>query len=207
MAKLALIRHGQSEWNAKGLWTGWTDIALSEKGVAEAREAAKVLVDVKFEVAFCSCLWRAQQTLHEVLTELGTINIPGYLSPALNERNYGDMTGKNKWEIKEKYGDEQFLAWRRGWDVPIPNGETLKGVYERVLPYYLEHILPELKAGHNVVLSAHGNTLRALIKYLDKVPDDGIDKVEVGTGEVWLYDIGQDGEVVSKKVLVAGGQA
>lgn len=200
MAKLILIRHGTSEWNEKGLWTGWTDIALAPKGIQEAKAAGESIRDIHIDIAFTSALQRAQQTLHYVLDVKNQLDIPIFSSASLNEKSYGDLTGKNKWEVKAQYGEEQFKLWRRAWNAPIPNGETLKTVYERVIPYYLEHILPALISGKNVLIAAHGNSLRTLIKYLDNINDQDIENFEVGLGEVYVYDIDSNGEILNREV-------
>jgi 2,3-bisphosphoglycerate-dependent phosphoglycerate mutase len=200
MAYLALVRHGQSEWNQLGLWTGLTDVTLNDIGREEAARAAAGIGDVRFDVAFTSTLQRAQETLDVILTKLGQKDVPIIRDAALNERNYGDLTGKNKWAIREEFGEEQFLKWRRSWDYPIPNGESLKDVYERVVPYYTTHILPELAAGKNVIVVAHGNSLRALVKYLEAISDEMISALEIGTAEVYLYDVAPDGKIVDKQI-------
>jgi 2,3-bisphosphoglycerate-dependent phosphoglycerate mutase len=202
MAYLVLIRHGESVWNAKGLWTGWTDVDLSDKGREEAREAGETIKDIHFSVAFTSALKRAQQTLEEVEKSLGQ-HIPTTVTQALNERNYGDLTGKNKWDIQKEYGDEQFLKWRRGWDEPITNGETLKDVYNRVVPYYQKEILPHIQKGENVLIAAHGNSLRSLVKYLDNLSDEEVTHLEIATGEVVVYTLSDAGEVVEKSIRTA----
>jgi len=199
MAKLILVRHGKSEWNALGLWTGWTDVSLAPEGVEEAKRAGQALKDIKIDKAYVSALKRAQETLSGIVGELG-YEIPTVITPAINERDYGIYTGKNKWQVKEEIGEEGFNAIRRGWDVPVPKGETLKVVYERTVPYYQNTILPELMAGKNVIVSAHGNSLRALAKYLENVSDDGVANLEIGTGEIHMYEIDKDGKVVGKEV-------
>ena len=136
MAKLILVRHGESLWNAKGIWTGLTDISLSKKGREEARSAGMALKDIKIDIAYTSPLARANQTLDEIAHSLPSPIILTIKNKALNERNYGELTGKNKWEIEKEFGEEKFLDIRRGWNVPIPKGETLKDVYNRVVPYY-----------------------------------------------------------------------
>ncbi len=198
MAYLVLIRHGESDWNAKDLWTGLTDIALTEKGHEEANHAAKQLNDISFDVAYTSNLKRAQQTLDDILTELHQ-SPPIHKSDALNERDYGIYTGKNKWEVKKELGDEKFLQLRRSWDHPIPEGESLKDVYGRVIPYYKEHIAKDLEQGKNVLVSAHGNSLRALVKYLENISDAQIPKLELATGEVYVYTIRRDGHIEKKE--------
>lgn len=198
MAKLVLVRHGESTWNAIGAWTGLTDISLDEKGRDLARKDGEFLKDISFQIAFTSELRRAQQSLDEIKKVVG--EIPTTLDPAINERDYGDYTGKNKWEIKKKFGEEIFQKIRRGWDYPVPNGETLKDVYERAVPYYKEKILPELQNGKNVLVVAHGNSLRALIKYLEGIPDEEIPNLELGTGEIYIYDIDSKGKILSKVI-------
>lgn len=199
MGYLVLVRHGESEWNAKGLWTGWTDIGLSNKGREEARLAGEKIKDIPFNLAFVSKLIRSKQTLDEIEKVLGTA-LPREESQSLNERNYGIFTGKNKFEIEKELGEEEFKKLRRGWDVPVENGESLKQVYERVLPYYKEKIEPKLTEGKNVIISAHGNSLRALVKYLDNVADEQIPNLEIATGQVYVYNIDSNGKTVSKEV-------
>lgn len=200
MAKLILVRHGESEWNAKGLWTGWTDIGLSERGKKQARLVGKKLKDIQINLAFTSVLVRAKQTLEEIKNVL-RIDIPTFEDKALNERDYGIYTGKNKWEIKKAVGEEQFLKIRRGWDVEIKDGESLKDVYVRTIPYYRTEILPQLKNGKNILIVAHGNSLRALTKYLEDISDEDISKLEIGVGEVDIFEIDSNGNVSSKKIL------
>lgn len=196
MAYLVLVRHGQSEWNAKGLWTGFTDIPLSEEGHKEAKEAANQIKNIQFDVAYTSDLKRAKQTLHDILAELSQENVLTHQDPALKERDYGIYTGKNKWEIKKDLGEEKFLQIRRSWDHPIAQGESLKEVYARVIPYYKEHIARDLEEGKNVLVSAHGNSLRALIKYLENISDNDIPKLEMATGKVYIYQVSKKGEII-----------
>ncbi|OGH24899.1 MAG: hypothetical protein A3B47_02190 [Candidatus Levybacteria bacterium RIFCSPLOWO2_01_FULL_39_24] len=200
MANLILVRHGESEWNAKGLWTGLTDIGLSEKGIQQSRFAGEKLKGMSIDLAFASVLIRAKQTLDEIKNVL-KIDIPTFEDKALNERDYGIYTGKNKWEIQKEVGNEQFLKIRRSWDSPIENGESLKDVYDRTIPYYQAEILPELKKGKNVLIIAHGNSLRALIKYLENINDEGVSELEIEVGEVDLFEIDNNGNVISKKIL------
>ena len=207
MAYLVLVRHGQSEWNALGLWTGQRDVELTEQGRQEARLAAQHLQDITLHQAYTSQLSRAQQTLHEIKSALSHTELPTEEHAALNERDYGDYTAKNKWEIKDQIGEEEFTKLRRNWDHPVPGGETLKDVHGRTLPYYEAHIEQDLKAGKNVIVAAHGNTLRALMKHLDQVDDDKVHELEIGTGEVVVYEINDDGTVVGKEVRNAGGKA
>lgn len=200
MAYLVLVRHGESEWNAKGLWTGWTDIGLSEKGFAEARAAGELLKDIHFDFAYTSLLGRAKQTWEQIQKVLGQTDIQVIEDKALNERDYGDMTGKNKWEIKQQVGEEEFQKLRRSWDYPPPHGESLKMVSERILPYYEKEILPHLRNGKNVLIAAHGNSLRALIKYLNHISDKDISDLEMPTGEVYVYTIDKNGNFVNKEI-------
>lgn len=200
MAYLILIRHGKSEWNVKGLWTGWTDIGLNKEGYREADRAAEAIKDIPINIVFTSKLKRAIQTWDEIKRILHLRNIPTISDSALNEKNYGDLTGKNKWNIEKEFGEKQFLLWRRSWDTIIPGGESLKNVYDRVVPYYKKYIVPELIQKKNVLISAHGNSLRALVKYLDNIPDDKIAALEIATGEVYVYTINEDGEVTHKEI-------
>lgn len=208
MPYLVLVRHGQSAWNELGQWTGLTDVELTEKGRGEARAAATTLEGITFGAAHTSHLKRAQDTLTEILGELGQTEIEAKKAAALNERDYGILTGKNKWQAKEEYGDEQFTKWRRGWNEPIPEGETLKDVHDRAVPYYEEHILADMKAGKNVIVSAHGNTLRALVKHLEDIAEADISGLEIGTGEVYVYEIDPEtGQIIAKDIKISGGQA
>jgi 2,3-bisphosphoglycerate-dependent phosphoglycerate mutase len=204
MAQLVLVRHGESEWNAKGLWTGWTDVNLSENGREEAKKAGELLKDIHFDNAYTSNLKRAQQTLEEITNVTGQKDIPTVADKALNERDYGDYTGKNKWEVKEEVGEEEFQKIRRSWDYPPANGESLKMVYERVIPYYEKEILPKLKEGKNVIIAAHGNSLRALIKYLENISDEDIPNLEMATGGVYVYDLDNEGKVTNKEIRATG---
>ncbi len=204
MTYLVLIRHGESEWNAKSLWTGWTDVELTEKGRGQARDTGSLLKDIKFDICFISKLKRAKSTWDEIRMQIHAEEIVMIEDKALNERNYGDLTGKNKWKIKEEYGEEQFQKWRRSWDIRPPNGESLKDVFDRVIPYYEIKILPEIKKGRNVIIVAHGNSLRALIKYLENISDGEIAEVEIGFSEAWVYEIDREGKMVEKEVRTVG---
>lgn len=200
MANLVLVRHGESLWNEKGLWTGWTDIGLSEKGKEEARLAGKKLKGLSIDHAYTSALIRAKQTLDEIKGVLGA-DFPTTESAALNERDYGIYTKKNKFDIQKEVGAEQFKKIRRGWDIPIENGESLKDVYGRVVPYYESEILPKLKEGKNILISAHGNSLRALVKHLENISDSDVENLEISTGEVYIYSLDNQGNISSKKIL------
>lgn len=200
MAKLILVRHGESEWNLKGLWTGWTDVPLTEKGRDEAYHAGEGLKKTTIDLAFTSKLTRAIQTL-EVIKKVLDISVPTTEAEELNERSYGIYTGKNKWEVQKEVGDEKFTLIRRSWDYPIPEGESLKQVYDRVLPYYLQTIEPELKKGKNIIIAAHGNSLRALIKKLENISDENIPHLELATGEAYVYEIDSEGSVAGKEII------
>ncbi len=199
MAYLILVRHGVSEWNKLGKWTGWTDVSLAEEGIEEARRAGGAIKDLRIDSVHVSTLKRAHETWHEIKTTLGLPHEPKRHA-ALNERHYGIHTGKNKWEVKKELGDEEFQKIRRSWDHPIPEGETMKDVHDRVVPYYKDHILPELCAGKNVLVVGHGNNLRALVKYLEDMSEEGVSTLEFGTGEVFCYEIDTKGIVLSKTV-------
>ena len=226
MAKLVLIRHGQSEWNALNLFNGWIDTKLSEKGIAQAKEAGDLLAaeGIQFAQAYTSVLTRAIQTLHLALEEAGQLFIPEAKSWRLNERHYGALQGQNKAEAAEKWGDEQVHIWRRSYDVlpplldsydetmtvqgntypafdrryadvpegELPLGENLKITLERVLPFWESDISKDLKAGKNVVIAAHGNSLRALVKHLENISDDDILNVEIANGQPLVYDLADD---------------
>jgi 2,3-bisphosphoglycerate-dependent phosphoglycerate mutase len=207
MAYLILVRHGKSEWNALGLWTGWRDVELNAEGHAEARQAGEAIRGLRLDVGYTSKLKRAQETLADIQEVLDLPNLPVVEAAELNERDYGDLTAKNKWDIQKEYGDEQFMKWRRSWDYPVPGGETLKDVYARVAPYYDAHILPDLKAGKNVIVAAHGNSLRALVKHLENIPDADIPKLEIGTGEVYVYEVDANGQITSKEIRAANPNA
>lgn len=200
MAYLILVRHGKSEWNKLGLWTGQTDVALTEEGVEEARRAGNVLLDIPIHQAYVSELQRAKETLRGIVSVRDDKNIPVESHHALNERDYGDYTGKNKWEIKELVGDEVFQRIRRSWDEPIPNGESLEMVYARVLPYYTSEIFPRIQNNLNTLVVAHGNSLRALMKHLEGVADEAVAELEIGTGEVHVYELDHEGKIVTKEL-------
>lgn len=207
MAYLVVVRHGQSEWNALGLWTGQRDAELTDQGRKEARQAAQYLKDITLHKAHTSGLKRAQQTLEEIKQALNHTDLETTAHEDLNERDYGDYTAKNKWEIAEQLGEEEFTKLRRNWDHPVPGGETLKDVHARVLPYYEQHILEDLKAGKNIIVAAHGNSLRALMKHLEAYADEEVHKLEIGTGQVLVYEIGENGQVISKSIRSEGGKA
>jgi 2,3-bisphosphoglycerate-dependent phosphoglycerate mutase len=202
---LVLVRHGQSEWNLKNLFTGWRDVDLTEAGIAEARGAGRKLKaqGLRFDVAFTSALKRAQRTLDLMLDELGQTGLPTIRDQALNERDYGDLSGLNKDDARKKWGEEQVHIWRRSYDVPPPGGESLKDTAARVLPYYIGEILPRVLRGERVLVAAHGNSLRALVMVLEKLTPEQILKREIGTGVPLIYRLGADSTVESKLDLAA----
>ena len=228
MAKLVFIRHGQSEWNLKNLFTGWVDVNLSEKGEQEAKEAGRKLKEagIEFDQAYTSVLTRAIKTLHFALEESGQLWVPETKTWRLNERHYGALQGQNKAEAAEKFGDEQVHIWRRSYDVLppllsaddegsaandrryanldpriVPGGENLKVTLERVIPFWEDHIAPDLLAGKNVIVAAHGNSLRALTKYIEQISDEDIMNVEMATGQPVVYDLDDKLNIVSKEKL------
>jgi len=200
MAYLILVRHGQSEWNLLNKWTGHIDVELTEKGKEEARKAAFLLKDIQIHKAHTSDLKRAQKTLEIILDELGLKDIVIKKDAAIKERDYGDLTGMNKEEARKKFGEEKFTLYRRSWDVAPPKGESLKDTANRAIPYYENHVLDDLKNGHNVIISAHGNTLRAIVKHLEDVSDHEIPDLEIGTGVVYVYEINKKGKIISKEI-------
>jgi len=200
MAYLVLVRHGQSEWNLLNKFTGHTDVELTEQGRAEAAKAAKLLEGITLHKAHTSDLKRAQQTLDIILKESGHEHVEPKKHAAIKERDYGDFTGMNKDEVKAAHGDEYFKKFRRGWDVAPPGGESLKDTAARAVPYFDDHISSDLRAGHNVIVAAHGNSLRAIIKHLEEISDDAIADTEIGTGVVYVYEIDDNGKVLSKEI-------
>lgn len=228
MAKLVFIRHGQSEWNLENLFTGWVDVNLREQGEREAKEAGHKLKEagIEFDQAYTSVLTRAIKTLHFALEESGQLWIPETKSWRLNERHYGALQGKNKADAAEKYGDEQVHIWRRSYDVLpplldandegsaandrryaeldpriIPGGENLKVTLERVIPFWEDNIAPDLLDGKNVIVAAHGNSLRALTKYIENISDEDIMDVEMATGQPVVYELDDNLNIVSKEKL------
>jgi 2,3-bisphosphoglycerate-dependent phosphoglycerate mutase len=202
---LVLVRHGQSEWNLKNLFTGWRDVDLTALGIEEARNAGRKLKaqGLVFDVAYTSALKRAQNTLTLMLEELGQTGIPIIKDQALNERDYGDLSGLNKDDARARWGEEQVHIWRRSYDVPPPGGESLKDTAARVLPYYIAEILPRVLRGERVLVAAHGNSLRALVMVLEKLSPTEILKREIGTGVPIIYRLEADSTVGQKLDLAA----
>ena len=201
MAQLVIFRHGQSVWNLENKFTGWVDVELSPKGVEEAKNAGVKLKGYAFDYAYASDLKRAQNTLTMALESAGHSPVTPVYNKALNERMYGDLQGLDKAETAKKYGEDQVKVWRRSFDMPPPNGESLKDTADRVIPYFETEIIPKLKAGKNVVIAAHGNSLRALIMYLEKMTPEQILEFEIGTAQPRLYELDNDMNVISVKNL------
>jgi 2,3-bisphosphoglycerate-dependent phosphoglycerate mutase len=200
---LVLVRHGQSEWNLKNLFTGWKDVGLTEKGIAEAKAAGERLKKkgLKFDVAYTSVLKRAQNTLDLMLDELGQKGLKTFKDQALNERDYGDLTGLNKDDARKKWGEEQVLIWRRSFDVSPPGGESLRDTLARALPYYMKHIQPDVLSGKSVLVSAHGNSLRALIMAIEGLSPEQILKRELETGVPVFYRLKADSRPEAIEIL------
>lgn len=200
---LVLVRHGQSEWNEKNLFTGWRDVGLTELGVEEAKAAGRRLKarGFTFDLAYTSALKRAQDTLTIILEELGQTGLETTFDQALNERDYGDLVGLNKDDARKRWGDDQVHQWRRSYDTAPPGGESLKDTLARALPYYVHHILPDVLAGKRVLVSAHGNSLRALIMAIEGQKPEEIVKLELTTGVPMVYRLGADSRIESKDIL------
>ena len=204
MSRLVLVRHGQSEWNEKNLFTGWRDPGLTAQGVREAHAAGRALktASAKFDLAYTSNLQRAQKTLALLLEDLlPDGDLPTTRHEALNERDYGDLAGLNKDDAREKWGEDQVHIWRRSFDTPPPGGESLKDTAERVLPYFDAEIMPLLKQGKDILIAAHGNSLRALVMQLDGLSSEEIIDVNIGTGVPYCYELDAQGQVTSKEIL------
>lgn len=199
--KLVLVRHGASEWNLKDMFTGWVDVPLSEQGKAEAHKAAEKLKGFHFDMAFTSMLSRASDTLNIILEDLGQNSIPIQRDIALNERHYGDLQGKNKEEMAEVFGSDLVQIWRRSYDVAPPNGESLKDTCERTIPYLKDVIIPEIKQGKNVIVAAHGNSLRSIIMYLELLAPYEIILVNISTGIPYVYEFDETMHVKTKSIL------
>lgn len=202
---LVLVRHGQSEWNLKNLFTGWRDVDLTDQGIAEAKEAGRKLKaeGLTFDIAFTSALKRAQRTLDILLAEMGQSGIPVVRDQALNERDYGDLSGLNKDDARKKWGEEQVHIWRRSYDIAPPGGESLRDTLARTLPYYVQEILPCVLQGKRTMVAAHGNSLRALVMVLERLSPEGILKREIATGVPIIYRLNADATVESKLDLAA----
>ncbi|MFQ5666056.1 MAG: 2,3-diphosphoglycerate-dependent phosphoglycerate mutase [Candidatus Binatia bacterium] len=201
MALLVLIRHGESQWNLENRFTGWTDVPLTDKGREEARRAGEKIRHIHFDKAYTSVLQRAKETLDIVLRTIGQQGIPVTCDQALNERHYGDLQGLNKAETARKYGKEQVHLWRRSYDVAPPGGESLQDTAARTLPYFDAHIVPDLRAGRNVLVSAHGNSLRSIVMHLDRLSKAQVLELNIATGVPIIYELRPDLQIVSKRIL------
>lgn len=201
---LVLVRHGQSEWNEKNLFTGWRDPGLTDLGKREAHAAGQAIKEkgLSFDVAFTSVLSRAQETNRIILEEIGQSDLTVVEDQALNERDYGDLSGLNKDDAREKWGEEQVHIWRRSYDVPPPGGESLKMTAERVLPYFDKEISPRVLKGERVLVTAHGNSLRALVMQLDKLSQDEVIALNIATGAPIVYELDDKGHVLGKSILI-----
>lgn len=204
MAKFVLARHGESTWKREHRWTGLTDVDLTSRGREQMRHLAQHISDIVFGYGYSSELKRAGHSLDEVARALGNANMKIAYSAAFNERDYGQYTGMNKLELADQMGEDEFLRIRRGWDVPIPGGETLKEISGRAVPAFRKLILPKLMAGKNVLLVAHNNTNRTIAKDLENTSDEGVAKVEQGVGEAWVYDIDDQGKMTAKEIRTQG---
>ena len=202
---LVLVRHGESEWNRLNMFTGWQDVDLTEEGVAEAHRAGAMLKDegANIDVAFTSLLKRAQNTLKIILSELDQDKLPIVYDAALNERHYGDLVGLNKDEARQRWGEEQVHLWQRSYDIAPPGGESLKDTAARVLPFFAKRVVPELQAGKNVILVAHGNSLRSLVMHLDRLSPEQVKELTISTGMPLIYRLRPDGTVAEKRDLAA----
>ncbi|MEN9649747.1 MAG: hypothetical protein RL094_714 [Candidatus Parcubacteria bacterium] len=206
MAKLIIVRHHESDWNKLGLWTGMRDRHLTEYGFKKSEEMGNLIKDIQIDHAFASMQVRSIETLSSMLEAMGQYHVPTEHNKALNERDYGEYTGKNKWEMEKILGNENWERLRREWDYPVPQGETLKMVYERVVPFFKETILPHLMRGENVIVASHGNAIRALMKYIEKIPDEKIKDLQMLFGSVLVYTVDSDGYQVTKEVRQAASE-
>ncbi len=199
MPKLVLVRHGQSVWNLQNRFTGWVDVPLSEKGKEEAYRAGELLKDIRFDVGYTSALTRAQETLRIILETVGLL-IPVIKDQALNERHYGALQGLNKDRAREKWGAEIVHLWRRSYDIPPPEGESLKNTAARTIPFLERAIMGDIYDGRNVIVAAHGNSLRSIVMYLEKLSPEEIIKLEIPTGTPIVYELDEKGNVLSKEI-------
>lgn len=200
MGKFIVVRHHESDWNHKGLWTGMRDRHLTEYGFKKSEEMGCLIKEIKIDHAFASMQVRSIETLSSMLEAMGQFHVPTEHSTALNERDYGDYTAKNKWDMEKILGEEGWNAVRREWNCPVPNGETLKMVYERTVPFFLETILPHLIKGENILMVSHGNAIRAMMKYIENISDDEVKNIEMLFGAVVIYDLDESGHSVKKEI-------
>ena len=205
MPTLVLVSHGESQWNLENRFTGWVDVPLSPKGIEEAKSAGERLKkeNIKFDVAYTSVLQRAQNTLKLILEKIGQAGLATHCDKALNERHYGDLQGLNKAETAQKFGDEQVKIWRRSYDIQPPNGESLKDTAARTLPYFDTHVAKDIKAGKNVIIAAHGNSLRSIVMSLEKLTKEQVLELNLATAVPRVYQVDADLKILSKKDLTA----
>jgi len=199
--KLILVRHGQSIYNKENRFTGWKDVDLTKKGIFEAKSSSSLLSKQPIDIAFTSNLKRAQKTLDLILNELGIKNLSITKNEALNERDYGSLVDQNKFEAAEKYGKEQVQIWRRSYDIPPPDGESLKMTLERTVPYFKSKIFPILSDNKNIIISAHGNSIRSIVMYLLSISKEDILKTEIGWCEPWIFEFNTNGKVINLDII------
>ena len=204
--KLILVRHGQSTYNEENRFTGWKDVDLTDKGINEAVNSAGLLKGISIDLAFTSNLMRAQKTLNLILKELN-LELDITKNEALNERDYGSLVGQNKFEAAQKYGEEQVQIWRRSYDIPPPDGESLKMTLERTVPYFKNKILPLLAENNNIIISAHGNSIRSIVMYLLSISEEDILKTEIGWCEPWVFDLNENQEVISLDIMCSSSKS
>ena len=204
--KLILVRHGQSTYNEENRFTGWKDVDLTDKGINEAISSASLLEGISIDLAFTSNLIRAQKTLNLILKELN-LELDITKNEALNERDYGSLVGQNKFEAAQKYGEEQVQIWRRSYDIPPPDGESLKMTLERTVPYFKDNILPILAKGNNIIISAHGNSIRSIVMYLLSISKEDILKTEIGWCEPWVFDLNDNQEVAKLDIMCSSSKS
>lgn len=201
MGKLVIVRHHESEWNKLGKWTGVTDVHLTEYGFEKSAEMGALVKDICFDYAFASAQVRSIETLSSMLSVcMADSVIPTEYIKELNERDYGDYTGKNKWEMQKILGNEEFNKLRREWDYKVPNGETIKMVYERAVPFFINRVVPLLNQNKNVLIVSHGNTIRSLIKYIENIKDEDVVNIEMLFGGILIYDLDKDGHMIKKEI-------
>ena len=200
IGKFILARHHESDWNREGLWTGMRDRHLTTYGFKKSEEMGLLIKEISIDYAFASMKVRTIETLSSMLEAMGQYHVKTEHSDELDERDYGDYTGKDKWEMKQILGEDGWNRVRREWDCPVPNGETLKTVYGRVVPFFLNNVMPHLRNGENVLMVSHGNAIRALMKYIEAVPDEKIKDMEMLFGSVVIYELDVDGHMISKDV-------
>lgn len=199
-SKLVIVRHHESEWNKLGLWTGGTDVHLSDFGKEKSKEMGLLIQDIHFDKAYVSTQCRTRETLDIMLEAMGQQGIDIESNSAHNERDYGEYTGKNKWEVRDMIGEEAFNAIRRDWDCPIPGGETLKHVYGRTIPFFTQKVLPELIGGKNILIVSHGNAIRSILKFIENIPDEEMKNVDMLFSAALIYEINSEGHMVTKEV-------